>query len=173
MARATEKDLILVSKSDREKLDILRAGASIVQRTGYTIEQLRQKAIKDRLNLAQILLQEASQASTASKPAYRTVVSRAYYAMYHCIRALCFFYHGGDDNEPHNKLPKAIPDDFPERARWENKLKQARLDRNRADYDPYPRALNSFKVPAQDLLQCAQELQTRTRDYLRTKGCKL
>lgn len=170
MPRAKDLDLLYISKSERVRLDTLKAGASLVERTGYTINQLKEKVIRDRLTLARTLLKEAQQASHAKPPAFRTTVSRAYYAMYHSVRAVCFFYHEGDDNEPHTKLPGAIPNDFPDRERWENDLKRARLERNRADYDPYPRKTSSFEVSANETLEHANLLLATARAYLRTKG---
>src|SRR5690606_15991470 len=149
----------------------LRAGASLVQRTGYDIARLESKAIKDRLDLARAHLREASQASKAMPPAYRATISRSYYSMYHSVRAVCLFRHRGDDHEEHSKLPAAIPNDFPSRLFWENELKRARLDRNRADYDPYPRNSTRFSQSASDLLENATKLLSEVRAYLRSKGC--
>jgi uncharacterized protein (UPF0332 family) len=106
-----------------------------------------------------------------SNPPYRIVIARSYYSMYHAIRAVVFFSHGGDDHEEHSALPKHIPPDFPERARWENKLKNARLERNRAEYDPYPKSEKAYAGAATDILTDAQTFLTLARLYLRKKGC--
>lgn len=173
MSRPTDKDMLFIAKALKENLDMLTAGAHLVGRTGYTVDQLREKAVRDRLEMARLLLGEARLAASAVKPAYRTAVSRAYYAMYHAFRAVCFYIHNGDDYEKHDKLPSAIPRDFPACSQWENDLKRARYDRNRADYDPYPRSSRTFEATARDLLITASSSLAEAKDYLRAKGCKL
>jgi len=169
MRKAASSDLLFVSKSPKDKLGSLEAGASLVQRTGYQIKELRSKAADDRLALARALLRDASAAMLTSPALYRTAVSRSYYSMYHALRAAAYLYHGGDDHEQHTVLPSKIPDDFPDKKNWENTLKNARLERNRADYDPYPRSDRDFAAIAQSLLQSATDLIPIARTYLRSK----
>ena len=104
---------------------------------------------------------------------YRMAVSTSYYAMYHAFRALVFFMKEGDDHEKHTLLPDHIPDDFPDSDNWQNKLKNARFERNKADYDPYPESDTSFEGAARQLVDSAQELIPAIRRYLRSKGCAL
>lgn len=170
MPRATDKDLLFVSKGSKERLDTLVAGTRLVASTGYPIETLRSKAVSDRLELARSILKSAENSLTRPAPSFRTAVSRAYYAMYHTIRALSYFTHGGDDHQEHSKLPASIPTDFPSHSRWENELKRARLERNRADYDPYPRNDRRFEDAAEYLTQNARILLPIARRYLRYKG---
>ena len=170
MPRATEQDLLYVSKGTKVRLDTLASGESLVARTGYSIQNLRYKAVNDRLKLASSILKSAEKSLAPPSPSFRTVVSRAYYAMYHTTRALSYFVHGGDDHQEHSKLPGNIPNDFPSQPYWENKLKQARLDRNRADYDPYPKNEQLFESAARDIIQNARDLLPATRRYLRGKG---
>jgi uncharacterized protein (UPF0332 family) len=153
MPRAHAKDLLLVSKSQKKTISSWKTGASLQERTGYQIDQLRIKATADRFELSQTLYIAAKAATRGSKPCYRSAASRAYYSMYHALRATAFFVHEGDDHEEHVKLPSGIPEDFPSRATWENDLKSARLDRNRADYDPYPKNDLMFKSMALDLIK--------------------
>jgi uncharacterized protein (UPF0332 family) len=173
MPKAHAKDLLFVSKSDKKTIASWKTGTSLQQRTGYHIDQLRIKATADRIALAQELFIAAKAASRGSNRCFRSVASRAYYSMYHSFRATAFFVHEGDDNEEHTKLPSAIPPDFPDRAVWENDLKGARLGRNRADYDPYPKNDLMFKSTALDLLKKADGLLSIVRLYLKTKGCPL
>jgi hypothetical protein len=93
--------------------------------------------------------------------------------MYHALRAVCYFDHGGDDNEAHLKLPGALPATFPNRAYWENELKSARFDRNRADYDPYPTNDRAFEPVALSHIQEAVALGPIAINYLRSRGCDL
>ena len=172
MPRATDQDLLFVSKGSMERLDAFAAGASLTERTGYSISALRSKAVSDRLKLARSILESAENSLARPTPSFRTAVSRAYYSMYHITRALSYFVHGGDDNQDHYKLPGSIPHDFPSHSHWENELKRARLERNRADYDPYPKSDRQFESTAQDLVQHARDLMPVVRRYLRHKGWK-
>jgi hypothetical protein len=79
----------------------------------------------------------------------------------------------GDDHESHSDLPKHIPNDFPNRNVWENCIKTARLERNRADYDPYPKLDRAFADAAKCTLESAQEFLPLVRQYLLRRGCKL
>ena len=90
--------------------------------------------------------------------------------MYHHTRALVYFMHGGDDHEAHSKVATGIPNDFNDKADWQNKLRNARLDRNRADYDPFPLADGSYKPSAQRVMVDALALAVEVKAYLRAKG---
>lgn len=170
MRRAIARDLLFVSKSQKERIDLLRRGQQLVADTGYSIDALRDKAVSDRLQLANTILRSARSATNPPNASYRTAVSRAYYAMYHAFRAVSFFVNGGDDYEAHLALPKHIPNDFPMHISWENDLKDARLQRNQADYDPYPKNDLQFASMAQQLIPKAEDAIAVSRRYLRDKG---
>jgi len=89
------------------------------------------------------------------------------------MRACVFLYNNGDDFQEHSELPKHIPDDFPSKSLWQTRLKDARLSRNNADYDPYPRSEKAWKKPAFSLGTDADLLLKETRAYLKKKGCPL
>ncbi len=91
--------------------------------------------------------------------------------MYHAMRAAAYLSYGGDDHESHSELPKKVPDDFPDQALWKNDLKDARLARNAADYDPYPRGRKSWEARALAMKVRADNLIRETRTYLRGQGC--
>ncbi len=171
MRKAKGTELLFIAKANKEKLDALTAGAGLVKRTGYAMDELRIKATLDRFALARAMLSYAEAALNSQL--YRTTISRAYYSMYHALRAATFYSFGGDDHEKHADLPSKLPSDFPNRATWENALKIARFERNRADYDPYPRTDASFKVVAQALAIDAQALIPVIKGYLKKKGCSL
>lgn len=170
MPKARADDLLFVSKSPKERLDFLAAGASLVTRTGYGISDLRKRAAADRLKLAAAFLRDARRVSKASPTLHRTTISRAYYSMYHAVRAATFLSYGGDDHEQHTVLPSKIPTDFPDAIKWQNKLKGARFERNKADYDPYPRRDKDFEGIASTLLLTAVELLEVTRSYIQAKS---
>lgn len=171
MRKARAHELLFVSKATKEKLDALADGAGLVTRTGYAINELRAKATFDRLVLARMML-ECAEASFKCK-LHRATVSRAYYSMYHALRAATFYVFGGDDHEKHSDLPAKLPQDFPNRATWENALKSARLERNRADYDPYPKSDQKFAPVAKGMTAEAQSLFPIIKKYLKQKGCTL
>jgi uncharacterized protein (UPF0332 family) len=134
---------------------------------------LRLRVVRDRFLLATQCLTTARRALTYHPVSYRLVVSRSYYAMYHAVRAVVFLGFGGDDHEAHDKLPGQFPPDFNDRAIWEHLLKNARFDRNRADYDPYPKSDAAFRTTAVDTCRTAQDLIQECRRYLRSKGCRV
>ncbi len=79
--------------------------------------------------------------------------------MFQAARAVIFVTRPGDDKNEHSELPKHLPKDFPSRSAWSNELKNARLLRNDADYDPYP-------LEAEYWLTAAAELHTTAGAFL-------
>ncbi len=92
-------------------------------------------------------MQHADRLMRARPPMCRVAVGRYYYGMYHAMRAVVYFHVTGDDHEQHSVLPRSMPADFPDADFWKNALKDARLRRNEADYDPYPMSDVSFGRP--------------------------
>lgn len=171
--KATANDLLWVSKSKREQLSQMKAGVSLVQRTGYDIDELVSRATKDRLALGKQMLASAQSSLSKGRPENRQAISRAYYATYHIFRAVVFYVAGGDDYEKHSELPKHVPSDFPQQAQWVNLLKDARLERNKADYDPYPRRDTTLARPARTFVTEATRLLPVAKRYLLSKGAQL
>jgi len=93
--------------------------------------------------------------------------------MYHAARVVSYWHAGGDDHEEHNILPGHLPLNFPDRAVWENRLKNARLERNRADYDPYPKTDRPFQAAATENFKLASLFLPLAKAYLRREGCTL
>ncbi|MGE8565258.1 MULTISPECIES: HEPN domain-containing protein [Achromobacter] len=169
MPRITENELLLVSKSNQETLRGFARGVQLTTRSGRSIHELQVRVALDRLKLANLHLRQASAAARAKAPHHRATVSRAYYAMYHAARAVTYLAIGGDDHEGHSVLPMKLPADFPDCDEWKNRLKIARLERNRADYDPYPAGDVEFSDSAGELLQNARMLVKLSRAYLHSK----
>lgn len=94
------------------------------------------------------------------------------YSMYHAMRAATFIFHTGDDHQEHKSLPANLPDDFPDKDAWANTLKKARLVRNSADYDPYPKQSRPWAKHAQTIRADANKLVRLARHYLSSKGCQ-
>lgn len=166
MPKITESELLLISKAKLEKLRSFADGVSLTRRGRSTIDQLRVRAARDRLRLASAQLNDAIKAAATAPPLRRAAVSRAYYAMYHSARAATYLSFGGDDHEEHSALPGKIPTDFPDSEQWRNKLKNARLERNRADYDPYPKDENDFDEACISVLQDAKDLLRIAKKYI-------
>jgi uncharacterized protein (UPF0332 family) len=170
MATITQNELLLISKASQEKLKNFAQGASLCERSGESISDLRKRAAKDRIKLARLHLKDARKLLKAKPPLARGATSRAYYSMYHAARAVAYISFGGDDHESHSALPMKMPDDFPDVAAWKIKLKDARLERNRADYDPYPKSDRAFQGPARQMLLDAQELVSKAETYIVSKA---
>ncbi len=169
--RKNEQRLIRIGKATKKLLEDWKEGAKLVSDFGLSIEQLKEKATAERWRLALDHRKEGKQLWRLERPPYRAIISRYYYVMYHAMRATCFLYHDGDDYEAHSKLPQNIPIDFPNVESWKNKLKIARLSRNAADYDPYPKSQAVWKRDAENTRQDAEQLIKTARSYLRMKGC--
>lgn len=163
--------LMRVSKASKRDVTHWDEGVRIAGSTGKTIEDLRHRAVADRLALAQSFRRQAEGMLATTPTFYRGAVSRFYYSMYHAMRAVVFFIEHGDDFEAHSKLPGRTPPDFPHTALWQNALKDARLTRNAADYDPYPKSDSAYRKAAHELQQRSAELVRESRRYLRSKGC--
>ena len=169
----SNQQLLSITKISKSVVGHIQLGVRLASASGLTVEQLLEKACKDRFLFAQETLRAAKRFQPKPQPHHRLTIARAYYAMYHAARAAIFFVECGDDYEAHTELPKHIPDDFPDKAAWENKLKTARLERNRADYDPYPKADSAFSVAAASTLQDAKDFMIVVKAYLRREGCLL
>jgi uncharacterized protein (UPF0332 family) len=143
----------------------------LVETTGYSISELQGKVTTDRMKLASKFCSEAKM--LLEEQHFRIAVGRGYYSMYHAFRAVSFFEYGGDDFEPHSVLPEKLPSDFPSLPTWQDRLKNARLTRNNADYDPYPLEQKYFADSAHEIVSNANVALRVTRIYLRSKGLAL
>jgi uncharacterized protein (UPF0332 family) len=173
MKRARQTDLEFVATRVTKDISNFQAGASLVARTGYSISEVLAKVAIDRVKLSQQFYVQANSLLTQDHPPYRLVVARSYYSMYHVIRAIVFYTTEGDDFEKHSELPKHIPSDFPQASHWANELKMARLNRNKADYNPYPRAESHFASDATHTVATSKILLKIGKSYLRAKGVSL
>lgn len=164
--------LIRVGKAERKLIANWDEGVSLQSDSGLTIAELTNLVATDRWHLADRHHRAANRLLSLPRPPYRTAISRLYYAMYHAMRAAAFIFHNGDDHEAHKSLPQNVPDDFPDKDFWANALKTARLVRNSADYDPYPKHARPWAKKAQIIKTDAKGLVRLARDYLRSKGCQ-
>jgi uncharacterized protein (UPF0332 family) len=166
MAFAPRESMQRVAEARKVDLNRWKEGVRLERTSGHSIEHLRHRAAADRLRLSAELARRARAQASA-----RDAVSRAYYSMYHSWRAVVYFESGGDDNQEHKEVAKYSPAGFVDVAVWQNTLKTAREIRNRADYEPYPKADGSWRNDAVRLCDQADELLRLARRYLRQKGC--
>lgn len=143
--------------------------------TGKTVQDLIFHVVRDRLGMAQEFLGVADallalgQRRREQMP-LRSAVSRYYYAMFQAARGVVFLDHGGDDKNAHSELPKSLPQKFPRRAYHLNELKDARVSRNDADYDPYPNDVAHWLTAARSQKNAAIEFIDDCTSYLRALG---
>lgn len=171
MPRVDSRLRLRVATASKELRDHWSEGTSIERRTGVQIQALAERVTADRLQLAYRVRRSGALLIALTPPMNRVAVGRYYYAMYHAMRSVVFFHHGGDDYEGHSALPVHAPHDFPDRDRWANALKEARLDRNRADYDAYPKADSAWAATVVRLRGDSDAFLPIARNYLRAKGC--
>ena len=159
-----------VVKATKGEMDFWSEGVSLERDSGTTIAALAQDGAVARWRLARSCKRTADRLASLSKPHYRSAISRYYYSMYHAMRSVVYVSHGGDDHEEHSKLPGHVPSDFPDQT-WQTRLKNARLTRNAADYDPYPVQAAYWAARARTMKAEATSLLAIAKAYLRTKGC--
>jgi uncharacterized protein (UPF0332 family) len=162
-----------LAKAANKQIKDWEEGVSLQNDSGQTISQLISNAAADRWRFAYEHRHNANKLLRSKPPLYRSAISRYYYSMYHAIRACVFVSHGGDDHQEHRELPLYIPRDFPPEPNWQNMLRNARVLRNRADYEPYPKSNIAWKQDAFDLKTDADLFLSTARAYLQTKGCIL
>lgn len=155
----------------KAQIDLLKNGVRLETIGQQTIDALMLKACVDRFALSQHFLGSAARLRKMRPACYRNSTSRSYYSMYHAARTVSYLYHSGDDHQDHRELHKGIPDEFPDAERWRNDLKEARLRRNEADYDPYPMADDDFADVSRIQLRVATDFLQAAEQYLRGKGC--
>jgi uncharacterized protein (UPF0332 family) len=166
-----EQALLRVSKADKKTLGLMAEGVHLSTSTTRALPDLQEQTCADRLRLARELWGAAEKLTRARPAQYRSAISRYYYAMYHAMRAVVYYVHGGDDHNAHSALPGHVPQDFVNSALWQNTLKDARSHRNDADYDPYPLDAGIWRTVALDLKAQSDQLIALAEDYLRRKGC--
>lgn len=149
-----------------------REGISLEARSGRTLDELRDRCVADRLALGRDARRCARLLHGLNPPMYRDAISRYYYSLYHAFRAVAHFANDGDDYEEHSKLPTGIPDDFPGADSWRNDLKMARLTRNRADYNAYPKTQRAWRSDCEQIAPISLTAIEACRDFLSSRGCR-
>lgn len=170
---ALEQELQTLAKFKASHLDLLKNGVRIHRACGSEIADLILLVGAERIRLSKEFLSVSEKLCRMRPPSYRNSISRSYYAMYHAARGVAYVYKSGDDFENHNLLHNGIPNEFPNAEQWKNDLKDARLKRNEADYDPYPASELDFEQACKNQLSIARNFILESERYLRTKGCAI
>ena len=104
---------------------------------------------------------------------WRQKVSRLYYAAYNVSRAvrLCVSGDYSADSSGHKKI-ETLPDGFPNRNNYVNRLGMLRDDRNLCDYD-HTAKLTDLEVGAHEAVELVQHFLRDAGDYLRRRGVDL
>jgi uncharacterized protein (UPF0332 family) len=161
-----------ISEASCDSVKMWKEGVSLEYNSGKSISFLICRVAADRWILAYALRAQANRLFVAHH--FRSAISRYYYCMYHAMRACVFINCEGDDHEKHSELPLHIPPAFdPSGTNWQTKLKDARLLRNRVDYEAYPKSEKAWESDAQAIKLDAQLLLRISKQYLTSKGCSL
>ncbi|MGA2602104.1 MAG: hypothetical protein ABSH09_34495 [Bryobacteraceae bacterium] len=104
---------------------------------------------------------------------WRQKISRLYYASYNVSRAIRLCVNGEYSTEvgDHKKID-ILPDDFPNRIRYANRLGVLRDDRNMCDYDHTGR-IGDLIIDVAEAVQLVEEFLNDTQNYLRGRGVNL
>lgn len=164
-------DLLSISEAKKVSIDQWRNGVRLESDSGVSIDALVKDTVRARLRLAEEMQRQGHLIVGLHPPIYRLIVNRFYYALYHAVRSLVFFMHGGDDHQEHKVVPSYIPSDFPNAQYWQNELKDARTLRNEVDYNPFPDTDASWQAAASTMATRADKLIPLVKNYLFQKGC--
>lgn len=170
---ALEQELLRLQKFSKNQINLLQNGVRLVGISGKQIDDLLRDASEARFRLAKRFLRSSKHLAGHKPVLHRDVVSRSYYAVYHAARAVAFLTQPGDDYEHHDKVANGLPNDLPDVELWRNKIKDARLKRNEADYEPFMNCDPTFRVASAETMKIATEFLGVCTTYLRGKGCKV
>lgn len=162
-----------ISQSPKDTIALWKEGASLVADSGHQIDALLLVVASDRWKLSKQFNNQGKRLMLLQTPACRSAISRFYYSMYHAARACVFLETKGDDHERHSELPLHLPSALKTPTNWQTILKNARLLRNRADYESYPKTENSWKSEALAIQTNAANLLVDSKVFLISKGCTL
>lgn len=104
---------------------------------------------------------------------WRQKVSRFYYGAYNVSRAirLCVYGEYTIDSSDHKKIEN-LPDDFPNKNTYTNKLGVLREDRNLCDYD-HAAARSDLVYDIDDSCDTVERFLQDAKKYLRKRGVNL
>lgn len=163
--RPTDMLLRHISTSTSSQLSAL---PTVGAKYPFPLPDLILQVTSDRLLLAGDHLRSGDQLLLGQH--FRSAISRYYYAMYTAARSIVYACVKGDDFERHNLLPRNLPATMPHVTRREQQLIYARLLRNEADYDIYPRSPPDWEHDARSISIEAAEFVLACEDFALTNG---
>lgn len=104
---------------------------------------------------------------------WRQKASRLYYGAYNVSRAvrLCVSGEYSTDPSDHKKI-QSLPDDFPNKNTYANRLAVLREDRNLCDYD-HAASRNDLLSSVEDSAEIVEKFLRDAKGYLRGRGVGL
>jgi hypothetical protein len=144
------------------------------QELGGVLSKKSLKAFDDEVirNVVQLYglgMEHLTFAGSLPSARWRQVISRAYYAAYSISKSvrLAVYGHYSQEVKDHDKVGE-LPDDFPDRNTFANRLRLLRDDRNLSDYDhtALEADLSSTRT---DTLVLVTDLASRAAGYLRAR----
>lgn len=104
---------------------------------------------------------------------WRQKISRLYYAAYSVSRAvrLCVSGEYSTESGDHKKV-ESLPEDFPDKSTYGNRLGVLRDDRNLCDYD-HVALRTDLVLGVDDSLRLVEDFMRDARIYLRKRGAKI
>jgi hypothetical protein len=105
-----------------------------------------------------------------SNRSWRQKISRLYYAAYNVSRAIRLGVNGeySMDSSDHRRI-EALPDDFPNKNKYANRLSVLRDDRNLCDYD-HTAKLADLVVGVDDAVELVHQFLKDAQSYLNRRG---
>lgn len=152
----------------RKVIDVLRAYVSAESLSALELEL----EVQTR-KLFELSMYHYRFAVTQNRHDWRQRISRLYYACYASSRGVRLFANGyfSTDVTDHKKVG-ILPGDFPDQAKFSNKLEMLREDRNSADYDQAARASDLVFGTAEST-ELVRDFLRATRTYLSGRGVTL
>jgi hypothetical protein len=160
---------------------LLRAGANVRKLKDNLVNVVDVGAISAIekeicLNAAQLYALGRSHYNFAIRQnnrSWRQKVSRLYYGAYNVSRAIRLCVNGeySIDSSDHRKI-EILPDDFPNKNRYANRLGVLRDDRNLCDYD-HTAKLTDLIVGVNDATELVQQFLNDAQSYLKRRGVNL
>jgi hypothetical protein len=160
---------------------LLRAGANVRKLKENLVNVLDAAAISAieteiRTNVAQLYALGRSHyyfAVRQNNRSWRQKISRLYYAAYNVSRAVRLDVNGeySTDSSDHKRI-ETLPDDFPNKNSYANRLGVLRDDRNLCDYD-HTAKLTDLVVSANDAAELVLQFLKDAQSYLKRRGVNL
>jgi len=157
---------------------LLRAGANVRKlkdNLAYIVDSVAISAIETEIctNVAQLYVLGRRHyffALRQNNRSWRQKMSRLYYAAYSVSRAvrLCVTGEYSMDSSDHKRI-EILPDDFPNKNKYANRLGALRDDRNLCDYD-HTAKLADLVVGVNDAVDLVAQFLKDAQSYLKNRG---